>query len=215
MPGSQDLALQQETDQRLKLEVFKRDPLAFVLYYDLWKPKVSPNPGWHDEWLQLAAEGQNLIMKAPKDFGKSTVFSFCFPIWLLCMMPDIRIIIASDTHTQAVRRTRAIKRELEGNRLLIRDFGMFQPRRGRDVWTDEEFTINQRLQKSLIDPTIRALGMGDAVEGARADAIIGDDICSLENQGTPERRKKVSDWFFQPLLGCREKWTPVYLVGTT
>lgn len=200
--------------EKLESQVLRADPICFALKYNLWKIPVNPKD-FHADWLSLAGQGRNLVLLAPKDFAKSTVFSFILPIWLICWNPDIRIILASDTHTQAVRRTRAVKNELASNRLLQRDFGgIFQPRRGEGLWSDEEFVIAQRINKSLPDSTLRALGVRDAIEGARADWIIGDDICSLENMGTADRRKKVSDWFFSPLLGCREKWTPVQLVGT-
>ncbi len=199
--------------RRLQVQIYLEDPMAFALAYDLWKLPHPPKD-FHSEWLRLATQGKNLIILAPKDFGKSTIFSFILPIWLLCMDHDLRIILASDTHTQAKRRTSAVKRELEGNRALIADFGVFKPRRGDALWSDDEFIINQRENRSLPDASLRALGMGDAIEGARVDWIIPDDVCSLTNQGTPERRQKGKEWFFQPLLGCREKWTPVTGVGT-
>ncbi len=203
-----------ELSKRIAIETFLSDPMSFVLAYDLWKLPVPPKD-FHRDWMLEAAKGRNLVLKAPKDFAKSTVFSFCFPIWIICHYPDVRLILASDTHSQAVRRTRSIKNELQGNPKLIRDFGSFVPRRGEGLlWSDEEFTVNQRRNRSLPDATMRALGMGDAIEGARVDGIICDDVCSLENQGTSDRRQKVKTWFFSPLLGCREKWTPVWAVGT-
>lgn len=211
----QDLnLLTEETIQNeLETKVLQSDPMAFALKYDLWKLPVPPE-AFHTDWLSLAAEGKNLVLLAPKDFAKSTIFSFILPIWLICWNPDIRIILASDTHSQAVRRTRAIKQELMSNQKLIQSFGQFEPRRGSLQWSDDEFTVNQRINRSLVDATVRALGMGDAIEGARADWILIDDLCSLENMGTPDRRKKVHDWYFSPLLGCRETWSVVQAVGT-
>lgn len=149
-------------------------------------------------------------MKAPKDFAKSTVYSFIFPIWLLCMWPDIRIILAGPVLNSSTRRLRAIRMELESNRKLISRFGKFKSY----PWHDAEFTIAQRRNKSLADGTMKAAAIGTTFVGSRADVIIGDDIITLENAGTPERRIKVEEWFWEDLGGCREPCTPFVLVGT-
>jgi len=159
----------------------------------------------------LAAKGDNMLLKAPKDFAKSTCFSFILPIWMMCMNPDIRIKLASDTKHQAQTRVAAIRNELEMNRALQAKFGLFQ---SRSPWNDTRITIRQRVNRSLVDATLEAVGIGSGATGMRADAIICDDILTLENTGTPERRAKVKEWFWQTLGGCREANTPFLMVGT-
>jgi len=186
------------------------DPINFAVEFGLWKLPVPPKP-FHHEWMQIAAEGQNFLLKSPKDFAKSTCFSFILPIWLMCMNPDIRIKLASDTKGQAQTRVAAVRNELEMNTKLHQEFGRFQSRR---PWNDTRFTIQQRKNRSLVDATLEAVGIGSGVTGMRADVIICDDILTLENTGTPERRAKVKEWFWQTLGGCREANTPFIMVGT-
>lgn len=213
-------------NDQLQEAVWRDSPLQWALDHDLWKLPVQPEE-FHREWLKLAADhfwrskrepvAKHLLLRAPKDFAKTTCFAFISPLWAICVggNPDIRIVLASETVPQAAKRVVACRNELASNKKLKDRYGTFRPHRSAGLkWTDTEFVIAQRQNTSLLDGTMRAAGTGSAIEGGRADLVIVDDILSPANQATPGRRAKVRQWFSQDLRGCCEPHTPIIGVGT-
>jgi phage terminase large subunit-like protein len=86
-----------------------------------------------------------------------------------------------------------LKKEFETNTELIADFGISPGY----PWTETKFFL-QRTGR-LKDPSVEAIGIGQAITGGRFDLIVCDDILSDKNTLTPEMREKVESWFFGTL----------------
>lgn len=157
---------------------------------------------------------------APKDHGKSTVYSFALIVWAVCYHPTWRCVVAGIKQDSAESFTHAIRAELESNEKLIADFGQFKPEHGEHAkWTDSQLNTRQRIaaekvKQRLKDPSVRAMGTEGESQGGRADLIACDDIVSVQNQATPALRKKVSRWFHEDLMGMLEPGCPLVGVGT-
>lgn len=77
--------------------------------------------GFHLE-LDGLSEQDLLAMAAPREHAKSTVMSFGKPLHRICFKMKHFIIVGSDTETQALGFTSAVKDELENNQRLKADF---------------------------------------------------------------------------------------------
>jgi len=55
---------------------------------------------------------EQIMLMAPRNHGKSTIFSVFYPLWLIAKNPNIRIIIVSNTSTQAKSFLRQITKSI-------------------------------------------------------------------------------------------------------
>ncbi len=146
---------------------------------------------------------------APRGFGKSTLLSVVRCIFEIVRNPDIRILLASNTHSQAAAFVGEVRGHLERNRIFHRIFGDLVGRK----WTDRELIVNSR-RRIAKEPTIFATGVDGALVSRHFDLIICDDIVDEENSRTEARREKLRTWFFKVLLPCLEPEAKLCLVGT-
>jgi len=154
---------------------------------------------------------RRVVRLAPKNHAKTTWFSHVLPLWLTAVNPDLRIIVASVNSDLAERFQRVNRRELERNEDLIQAFGDFKPVIP-EKWTQSELIVNRQIKSP--SPTWRAVGSEGAVQGGRADWIIGDDIADIENSTTTLQRDKLDLWVDSDLLGTLEPDGRVLLIGT-
>jgi len=135
----------------------------------------------HEEWAAFGdLRNECAFVAAPREFGKSTFFSFGDPIHDLCYRQRHFIEIISDTNEQATAFTLAIKLELEDNPRIRHDFGNIKGR----VWTAAE--IVTKAGDKLI-----ARGKKDKYRGLknrqyRPDKMIPDDFENDENVKNPK-----------------------------
>ena len=190
-----------------------------------------------DQHAQLMAEltllGQRLLttddgeraagygVALPRGWGKSTICSLFYPLWLLCRGEPF-ILLVSDTSAQACERADEIRAELESNELLRRDFGALAPHArkrgadepaGQEKWTQRDFICSNGTRVS-------ARGTGSRVRGLkqranRPTALIVDDLENDEAVETVGRRRKTLRWLKKALLPCLDPRRGVVLVNGT
>ena len=78
--------------------------------------------GCQHEWTKHFGETR-FFHAAPRDHGKSHIYSYLLPLWEIVRNPNIRITLVSKTFELACRFIGSIKAELENNEKIIRDFG--------------------------------------------------------------------------------------------
>ena len=184
------------------------NPIAFAHRY-LSKLVDQESPKFHFEMFDIALNNDRVLYLAPRDHAKSTLFTFIYPLYRICMDRNIRISLISDTHRQAQKHVRAIRYELANNEKLIDDFGEF---RGKN-WQTSEFTVKR--EKNLKDPTVTGSGLGSSKLGNRADLIICDDIIDRDSCYTEHRREQASRWFFEVLTNFLEdEGGQIIVIGT-
>lgn len=134
---------------------------------------------------------------APRGNAKSSLVSGIFPLWCICYNKKKFIIILSDTAGQAEDFLSDVKRELEGNELLQRDFP-FACGKG-EMWRSDEIITKNNIK-------VLALGSGNKIRGRkfgtyRPDLILLDDIESPESvKSESERTSLRNDWFNKDVL---------------
>lgn len=117
--------------------------------------------------------GQRLLIHAPPQAGKSIILSQRFPIWLLGLLPELRIKIACYNIEHATRFTH-IGRDMMQSELYETLFPQADRRLERTP-SQEEFSTQARLKRQDAQPSLKALGLKTAFVGQGADVLILDD----------------------------------------
>jgi predicted phage terminase large subunit-like protein len=172
-----------------------------VLGYD-----VEPH---HEKILKHITTNKRTCDLAPRGFGKSTIGDIGYCIWRITQDRNIRILIVSNTQSQAEAFLREIKAQLEGNPRLIEMYGSFRS----DKWAESEITVSGRTTVAK-EATITALGASGSVITKHFDLIVPDDIVDFENARTELQRKKLSEWYRTALLPTLEPHGDIHILGT-
>ena len=175
-----------------------------VLGYDL-----APH---HTAILTNISSNRISLNLAPRGFGKSTIGDISYCIYKIVQDRNLRILIVSNTQTQAQAFIREISNQLGGNENLIDLFGSFSENSSK--WTESELTVSGRTSPKK-ESTLTALGASGSVISKHFDLIIADDICDFENCRTELQRKKLSEWYRTALLPTLEPGAgELHILGT-
>jgi len=192
----------------------KKD-LAFYSEYLFKDEDGSPfqNKFFHSEIYEaLTGPYGYVLILLPRGFAKSTCVSIVWPSWRIGQNPNLRFVIASDARDQSAQFLRAIEQVLQDEQ--YHDiFGNLVPLRKSQTWNDYE-KIVVRDNPFIKEPSFLALGVHGAVLSRRADVLIGDDLVSRQNSGTPELRVKLSRWFWETFMPFRREGSKVIVIGT-
>lgn len=143
------------------------------------------------------ARNKHLLIEAPRDHGKSTVFSVVYPAWRIGKEPNVRIVLASNAQGTSEMFLREVSTIMERHANYRRIFGNLKPSQP-EKWTDTEIIVSRTSTSK--DATLVATSIGGQVIAKRADVIICDDILTLLNTRTQVQRDHVREWFFTVLL---------------
>lgn len=166
------------------------------------------------EWYSLLEDPKikKFILHAPRNHAKTMCITVNGSLWFIGNKPDIRIVIVSNTATQASSFLRSIKTTVEKDEKYKECFGELMPRYP-EKWTENEIIINRETKEK--DPTISTVGAGGAILSKRADIIICDDILSKDNTRTNDQRIKIKEWFNDVLMPVLDPITGrLIMVGT-
>ena len=137
-------------------------------------------------------KGLKYAIAAPRGGAKSSIVSNILPLWCACYKKKQFMIIVSDTAGQAEDFLSDIKRELEFNVALARDFPHVV---GKGVvWRQNEIITKNDIK-------ILALGTGNKIRGRkfgviRPDLLVFDDLESSDDVRSEVNRNFIRyDWF--------------------
>lgn len=163
----------------------------------------------------LHKRGVKLAIAAPRESAKSTIVTLQYIIYCICYQLEDYIVIISSTSSQASALLSNVKRELETNEHLKRDFPEVcelskKPKPSR--WAKDNI-----ITKNLIE--VLALGTGQNIRGrrnrqSRPSLIILDDIETDEDAQNPETYQKTYDWLTKSALKAGSSETNVVFIGT-
>lgn len=175
---------------------------------------------FHDEIVDAIQSSSNrVVINVPPFHAKSTYGTVKSVIYQIVRNPNIRIVIISKTQDLAKAFLESIKELLTNEELyepgknLIQDFGPFKSDEKETTWSATKINIANRVTHEK-DPTVRALGVGNQIYGARADVIIADDTADLDNQRNPEQVEKMLGWFDKMVSSRVGKKGKVVWIGT-
>lgn len=145
---------------------------------------------------------------APRGFGKSTCLNISRCILEILKNPNIRILIASKTDTNAVAFLSEIKQKLQ-RKSLTDIFGIQQG----SPWNDGNIRVAPRTSDCKED-TVETIGIGGALASKHYDIIIADDLIDEANSMTEGQREKIHTWFFKVLDPTLEPHGEMSVIGT-
>ena len=169
----------------------------------------------HEAWHDLATKHDRLVIWSHVEAGKTTQVSIARVLWEIGNDPNLRVLILSNTHNQAVRIARTIASYVEESDALHRIFPDLIPTKRRtEVWSPLSgvFTVNRPVVAK--DATITASGLHGSILGARYDLVIVDDVLDYENTRTADQRKQTIDWLQSTVHGRLTATGRMVVVGT-
>lgn len=209
-----------ETVKSLRREMGRKSILDFAAIY-FSEYITSPPCSFHEEICQILFEmsdkrKRNLAVAAPRGHAKSTVVSLFYAMWSICYAKENYILLFSATKSQAITLMSDIKKALESNEKLIKDFPeVCHAGEGLDQhkWTQQEIETKNGIK-------VHALGSEQEARSFkfgrhRPTLIIFDDIDGDKNTFSPESRGKLLKWFKSTVrfMGSSKR-TNMVAVGT-
>jgi hypothetical protein len=160
------------------------------------------------DYIRRDNNDRSLIL-APRGAGKSSIVSIVFVLWLLLNNPDLRILIVSNSQSQATGFLREIKQHCEQNRKLSFLFGNMIGNK----WSEIEINLGTKKTVSK-EANVSAYGIFGALIGKHFDVIIMDDIVDQEIANSPTQRTKLEAWVNMTLMPMLEPKGKIIVIGT-
>jgi predicted phage terminase large subunit-like protein len=179
--------------------------IAFFSKYYLSLDVPKHQKKWYDYCFR-----KRHLMLSPRDHGKTTVFCHAFPVWAICNIPNVRILLVSKTSRQSNKLLKTIRDELRNNELIKKDYGnlMLSDNKG-PIWC-----VRTEGASNLKDPTVECVGAEGSITGGHFDIIICDDIIDDENTKTETRMEDLANWFYGTIGQLCEPHTQWFVSGT-
>ena len=168
---------------------------------------------WQNATVEEAGgikENRSMVW-APRGGGKSTILTTTQVIYEVLKDPNIRILLTSNTQSQAESFLRAINQHLTENERLIEIFGV--QKHPKYKWDTRELNIAARTRRGK-ESTIMCIGLGGGLVGLHFDLIIGDDLVDEENARTKHQRNVTFTWFYKTAYPTLEPDGRLYIIGT-
>ena len=150
-----------------------------ILFNSLW---------W--EWTKLGKEGNHIIIKCPRQHGKSTYWTVLQPVYRTAMFEYYDVLIESACEDQAVAFMSRIINVIESNEFLN------SKKRKNAKWSTQEIVYN--------GGKIIAKGVGSEVRGGTYDYIVCDDILRSDNKLSDRDIENFIDEELEPMIFVRK-----------
>jgi hypothetical protein len=157
-------------------------------------------------FLQKTPPYRKLVLM-PREHAKTAIVSGGLPSHILIQPKEsniyfpglegseCRILLAGETERMAKKNLRVVKNVFEENKV----FRAFWPHR---CWGIDETRAKEWSSESIIiprenewpDPTIKAVGVGGAITGARPNVMIKDDLVSFKAMNSEIVMQEAIDW---------------------
>lgn len=139
--------------------------------------------GLHGEMVENLESADDLHQEIPRDHRKTTLLR----AWIqqrILIDPNRRVIYASKTLPLAKDVSGTIRAFFGGD--FIRNyFPEYYMQPGKQHGLVESWIIPARNDITLVSPTFKAYGLGNAIAGQRGDDIVVDDPIDRQSCGTP------------------------------
>lgn len=132
--------------------------------------------------LESYHKNRRLRILLPRGWLKTTLCSQAYPVWRAIRNPNIRVLLAQNTFTNAVAKLRVIRSVFDDNKLFQALFPELLPD-SRCVWSAESLCIKR--PKQFDESTFEAAGTRTQITSRHYDIIIEDDTVapSLDELG--------------------------------
>ncbi len=168
----------------------------------------------HPSQVYEPGDPKFILINTPPEHSKTTTLSINYATWRIVKDPNIRIMWVSKTQEMAKQMIWAVKSRLTHPqfRQLQLDFG---PPGGwkadADIWAADKVYLGQDRDSKEKDPTMRAVGIGGQIYGARVDLTFVDDAVVLSNAHEYEKQIR---WLQQEVLTRGHPMSILAVIGT-
>jgi len=207
----------QNDPEAFKTAIIERCRLDVLLFATIFFPhycRHAFNPFHKDsfEYWRTPRRKTRVALAAPRGTAKSTIRTLIKPVHDICYGYEKYICIFSNTHDQAIGKTKDIKNELLDNTVLKWAFGNFF---SRARVPDGSFVATTDHSQTMV----QAFGSGAEVRGIRFGAfrpskIICDDVEHSEEVFNEEIRAKYESWYREVITNLGDEDTSIEFVGT-
>lgn len=156
------------------------------------------------QWQFANPDNLQLVFRGA---GKSTTCTITKILHLLAKDPNIRVLIASKTSSQAEAFLKEIKGHLESNDRFRELFGTYYDPQRVGKWDNREIEVAPRTTHAK-EASVTCVSVGSAVVGKHFDVAVSDDLVDEENSRTKYMRDRVKQWYYQTLDPCLEPPDP-------
>lgn len=208
---------------RLQMRTQALDSLYFLSKAVLGYKDLSPRI--HMELCAFLEDGSFTLGEDGKPLGidklvelsrghlKTSICTIAYPIWRALHNPDIRILIANATATNASHFLRTIMGHFDSNKIFRWLFPEVLPEKGKTKWTSDELEIKRT--KIWPEATFESIGVGGKATSRHYDLIIEDDLVAAEHLESSEQMMKIIDWHrYSISLSVSPKSLHKLVVGT-
>lgn len=189
--------------------------LAFFIPYVFVDQRGKPLvlQWFHEEMIRMLLFDKRVLLLLARTFGKSTIASVAYPCWRLGSNRDLRIILASNTLTQARWWLAEIENIMLRNKRYQEVFGYLVPKPRTLRWTDTEKVVLGRSPYAM-HASLLAAGVGSALLGMRSDIIVADDIFGKKEAMSQVYAQQTEAWFWETLMPTLEPDGQVVVSGS-
>lgn len=151
------------------------------------------------KWNPRKPKRVNMMLYLARDTFKSTSITQSLPSWALSQNPNLAILTASKTDTNATNFIRVQKNRYE-DKEFINIFGKWE---NRKAWGESSITIKQRKNWRK-EASEQGAGIGTELTSTHWDIIIADDITTKKDMYSKAERE-ASKKFLQSLYDLADK----------
>ena len=208
------LLMRQYMSPSFRSQMVLASPEFFLTYYLGFRL-----PEHQKKWIALWPI-KYLLELAPRDHGKSWIFSYGKPLYRIYASlirnnleaVPTRFLQISKTDSMADKYADQVRTTIEQNIYLMEDYGDI---RDPKKWLKSEFCCKRRLTTSTEkDNTYEKVGVLGGITGGHFDDINLDDPLDDENTKTVDRMDAIENWFWGTVWNLREPPTRFCVVGT-
>ncbi len=161
--------------------------------------------------MQNYQQNTRRMIVFPRTWFKSTIGSVAYPIWRAINNPNVRLLIAQNTMTNAKKKISSIKAIWESNGLLRAMFPEMLPR-GDRPWSAECLTLNRSLPEP--EGTFEPAGCGTAVTSRHYDEVVQDDTVAPDYDAMTGEIQQPTQMEIEKAIGFHKMCHPLLLHPT-
>ena len=177
------------------------------------------SPVTHPEVLKMRGTSKKLVM-LPRNTFKSTVGNISLIPWLLWHNPNLRIMIDSETLSNAKLFLAGVKDLIDNNQTMriicVDKKGQYilEPnKRLAGGFVEDQVILKARTRVGLKEPSIFCSGVDNAKTGMHMEVILMDDLVSERNVTTDSQIQKVEE-HYKYSLSLLELGGLILVIGT-
>lgn len=204
MPRTEKSWINELSKPSASKEMASVDPAFFAWHYLGFT--VPPH---QKVWYGFYQNRRHLHL-SPREHGKSIVFTCVSPLWHLLHIPNYRILLTSKTYSLSTQFLDVIEAHLTKNQKIQQDYGKEVSsfvRKANQIWCNRE-------DYGIKEPSITAIGRGNAVTSGHYEYHIMDDIIDDDSVRSQQSREFLITWHQGTIGGVLAPNAKEHIIGT-